>query len=189
MNRGHPPDDVVIAVRAHQEQVRRGQHGNADAGAGEPSGHVLEAGRIEGRKLAHMTDGDTAAPTGLFGLCANVFDRHPLGVGIEVKMEVDIDVELPRQLENPIDLPARVRIRVGTAANHRGPAPQRVYHQLIGAGIVEQPFLGEDANLQIDRPPIFRHQGHDGIYALDPDQGIDLQVGAHAGGALENAFV
>ena len=104
-------------------------------------------------------------------------------------MHVDIDVELARDREDAVDLPVRARIRVGRGADHAAAVAQRLDHQLVGAGIVQQPFLRKDADLDVDRPSVFFDQL---AYAFEPaqsDAGIDLELRAHMRRAVEDAFL
>src|SRR5262249_17401800 len=62
-------------------------------------------------------------------------------------------------------------------------------HQLVGAGIVEQALLRKDADLDVDRPFVFVDQWPHAFEAAQPDAGIDLELGAHVGRAVEDAFL
>ena len=51
--------------------------------------------------------------------------------------------------------------------------------QLLGARVVEQAFLREHADLDVERPLVGGRQSPDGVKALQADAWIDLDVRAH----------
>ncbi len=59
-------------------------------------------------------------------------------------------------------------------------------HQLVGAGIVEEAFLREHADLQVDRPGIFLDQRQHAFEAAQPDARIDFKMRAHMRRALQD---
>ena len=101
-------------------------------------------------------------------------------------MHVNVDVKLARELEDSVDLTARIRIRIGRSADRAPTAPQRLDHQLIGTRIVQKTLLGKHTDLQIDRPRILADQRQYTLEAAQTDPGIDLEMGAHMGRALED---
>ena len=77
-------------------------------------------------------------------------------------------------------------VGIGTTADQIGAVPAGLDQKLVGAGIVEQPFLREDANFEIDRPGIIVFQLLDRIEAAQSDARIDLHMRAHARRALQD---
>jgi hypothetical protein len=53
-------------------------------------------------------------------------------------------------------------------------------------GSLVRPFLRENAQREIDRPCIIAFQRLDRLETAQPDAGIDLHMGAHAGRALND---
>ena len=103
-------------------------------------------------------------------------------------MHVDIDVEFARHLEHPIDLTVRVTVGIGRCADAARSIPQGRDHEFVGARIVQQTFLGKDADFDIDCPG---KVGNGLFHTLNPaqaDDGIDFHVGPHSCGAVHQAF-
>ena len=69
-------------------------------------------------------------------------------------MKIDVAIEAPRDSEDARDLAMRIAVGIGTPADKVGALLAGRDQQLLGAGIVEQPFLRKHANLDIDRPTI-----------------------------------
>ena len=90
-----------------------------------------------------MADRDAAAPSMLLGLPADLVEMHPRRVEIEVEMEVDIEIEALRDREDARDLPVRIGVGIGTAADQVGAALAGLDQQFLGAGIVDQALLRE----------------------------------------------
>ena len=189
VHRRHAPDDIVVPVGAHEIQVRRRQDRHRHARAGQPGSDGVKVFLRQRRKLTHMPDGDPAAVVMTFGQFADVVHRHALGIGVEVEVEIDIDVEFPRHLEHPFDLAPRIAVGVGTPADHMGASLQRLDHQFVGTRIVQQAFLREHANFQIDGPGVFVNQRQHRFDALDADDRVDLEMRSDAGRALQDAFL
>src|ERR1044072_3674574 len=99
-------------------------------------------------------------------------------------MKIDIEIEAARNIEGACDLPVRIAVGIGTAADQVGTGFARRDEQLFGAGIVEQALLREDADLQIDRPRIVALEATDGLETRQPDARVDLDMRAHARRAL-----
>src|SRR5262249_44813360 len=137
-------------------------------------------------ELGGVADGDTAAVAVGIRLATDLVQVHPAGVEIEVEVEVDVDVKTPRDGENACDLLVRVRVGVGTAADQVGALFACCHQQLLGAGIVDETLLREGANLQIERPGVLALERGDGAKPLEADARVDLDVGAHVHGAVEN---
>ena len=189
MGRGDPPHDVVVHVPAHQEQVGGGQHRERDAGAGQALRRGGEARRIGGRELGDVADRDPAAVAETVRQRADVVEVQRLGVGPEIQVHVDVDVELPRHLEDAVDLAVGVAVRIRRRADHRAALSERLDHELVGARVVEQPFLRKDADLDVDGPLVLLDQGQHAFEAPQADDRVDLQLGAHVGGAVQDAFL
>ena len=136
-----------------------------------------------------MTDGDAPAPAVFLGEIADQQGVELLGRGAAVEMHVDVDVEFARHLEDAADLSRPVGVVVGRGADHGGAALERGHHQFVGAGIVEQTLLRHDADFEVDRPAVAVDQRLDAFESAQPDLGIDLDMGAHAGGAVADALL
>ena len=120
---------------------------------------------------------------------ADMIEVHAVGGRAEIEMHVDVDVVFARQLEDAVDLARRIGVDIGRAADHAAAAIERFDHQLVGAGIVEQPFLRKDADLKVDRPGIFLDQRQHALEAAQADAGIDFQMRAHMGRALQDRLL
>ena len=136
-----------------------------------------------------MADGDPPAVTEAFGQRADVIDVQRVGGLAEVEMHVDVDVIGAREGEHAVDLAVRIAVGIGRRADHPRAPLQRLHHEVVGARIVEQPFLREDADLDVDRPAIVVDQWQNAVEAAQADSGIDLQMGAQVGCALPDAHV
>ena len=82
--------------------------------------------------------------------------------------------------------PCGLRVGIGRGADHRSAAPERLDHQLVGAGIVEQALLREDADLEVDRPLVLLDQRPHAFQPAQADAGIDLELRAHVRRAVED---
>ncbi len=120
---------------------------------------------------------------------ADVVHIHAVGRRAEIEMHVDIDSELMRHLEHSIDLAGRVGVGVGRRPDHSTAALQAFDHELVGTRIVEQPLLRKDADFKVDGPGIVLDERQHALEAAQPDDRIDLQMGAHVGGALEDRLL
>jgi len=108
-------------------------------------------------------------------------DQQAAGLVEEVEVEVHVAVELSGEVEDETEVRAAVGVVVGHAADRRAAHRQGLAHQRFGPGRLEDPFLGEDADLQIDRPRVLALEREDRLHASKPDDGIDLDAGAHRG--------
>ena len=161
----------------------------ATPGVGEAPRDAFELRRLHRRELGHVTDGDASAPAELLGAVADVLDGHAIRGVAEVEVHVDIHVELARHLEQTIDLSRRIAVGVGRAANDVAAPLQALDHELVGSGVVQQTLLRKDADLQIHGPLVLVDQRLDAIQAPQAHHRIHLQVGAHVGGALQDALL
>ena len=137
---------------AHQVQVGRRQYRHRDAGAGQLCGDRGEAIGREQRHLRGVSDRNPAAPTIFLRLAADIFDLHPLrGLG-KIEMHIDFSIEVACDRKDPVDLAARVGVEIGNGADRPRAPAQALDQQFLGAGIVGEPFLREDAHFYIHRP-------------------------------------
>ena len=186
---GHAPHHAVIAVASHQEEVSGRQHGDCHARVGQPPGELRNlVGRKE-RKLGHMPDDDPPAALVLLGQVPHLVDEHPVRGGAHVEVDVDVGVVLAREFEDAIDLRGAVGVVAGRAAEHAGAALQALDQQLVRARVVGEAFLREHAHLHVDRPLVVARQRLDGLEPAHADAGVDFDLGAHARGAVQDAFL
>ena len=101
-------------------------------------------------------------------------------------MEIDVHVERLGEVEDACEMGVRVGVRVGTAADHLAAVAQRLDQKLLAAGIVGEAFLREDTERQVDRPGIVKLQRLHRLEAAQADARIDLDVGSHARGAVDD---
>ena len=161
----HAARHVVVGAAAHEEQVGGRQHGDGHAGAGQSLRDLdLPLGR-DGGELGGMADGDAAAVAVGVGRAAHLVEVHPAGIEIEVEVEVDVEVEAAGDGEDARDVLVRVRVGVGAAADQVGALGAGRHQQLLGARVVDQPLLREDADLQVERPGVIALQLRDGAEA------------------------
>src|SRR5262245_66319623 len=99
-----------------------------------------------------MADHDPSAALELLRELAHQVYVHGIGGRANVEMDVDVDVELASELENAPDLTRLVGIVARGASDHGGAAFSAFYQQLIGSGIIGEPFLREHADLDVDGP-------------------------------------
>ena len=104
-------------------------------------------------------------------------------------MHVDVDVVVARQFEDAVDLARRIAVDIGRAADHAAAALEPLDQKFVGAGIVEQAFLRKHAKLQVDRPGIFLDQRQHAFEPAQADARIDLDMGAHVRGALQDRLL
>ena len=104
-------------------------------------------------------------------------------------MEVDVEIEAASDLEDARDLSVRIAVGIGAAADQVGAGLAGRDQQLLGAGIVEQALLRKHADLQVDRPGVVPLQALNGCEAFQSDARIDLDMRAHARGALHDRLL
>src|SRR5262249_58405444 len=97
--------------------------------------------------------------------------------------------ELATELEDAVDLRRAVRVVAWRAADRPGAAPERLDQKLVGARIIGQAVLRKDAHLDVDRPLVVGDQGGNRLVPAQPDAGVDLDLRAHAGGAVQDALL
>ncbi len=132
-----------------------------------------------------MADGDAPAPADGVGQLADLVDVEMLEAGADIEMDIDIGVVFLRQLEDAVDLRRPVAIVAGRAAD----GPRAIVHagdQVdVGLGHAAPAFLDEHAQIQIDRPGIVLRQLLQRLEAFHADIGVDLDMGAHMGDAVD----
>jgi hypothetical protein len=88
-----------------------------------------------------MTNSDPAAPAEFVGELADLIDVEMVVVGADIQMDIDVHVILPRELEDPIDLPRAVAVIAGSAANRRGAAIKRCHQVGVAFGYARSALL------------------------------------------------
>src|SRR5258708_21952120 len=129
-----------------------------------------------------MTDHDPSATLELLRKLPHQVDVHGIGGRANVEMDVDVDVELASELENAPDLTRLIAIVARSAPDHGGAAFQAFDQQLIGSGIIGEPFLRKDADLDVDCPLVIGNQRLHAFEAAHANGGVDLSLRAHGGG-------
>ena len=102
---------------------------------------------------------------------------------------MDVDVELASELENAPDLTCWIGVVARSAPDHGGAAFQAFYQQLIGSGIIGEPFLRKDADLDVDCPLVIGNQRLHPFKAAHANGGIDFDLRTHAGGTVLDAVL
>src|SRR5262245_10648960 len=128
---------AVFHVTSHQVEIGRRQDSQGHAGLRQTLGAALEEFGRRCRQFGYVSDRDASAIAKLVGKFAHIEKIEVIGIGSEIEVHVDVDVEGTGDLKNTIDLPVRIRVRVGRSAYDRAAALERRNHQLVGAGIVE----------------------------------------------------
>src|SRR5262249_23938813 len=95
---------------------------------------------------------------------ADMLEVHAVGGRTEIEMQIDVDVVFAREFEDTIDLAGRITVDIRRTADRAAAAIERLHHQFVRAGIVEQSLLRKNADLAINRPGIFLDQR---LYALN----------------------
>ncbi len=133
-----------------------------------------------------MADGNTAAPAGGVGDAADFVGVETGGVEREVEVEVDVEVEPAGEVEDAGDLGVGVAVDIGGAADEVAAGFEGGGEHVLAAGIVEEAFLGEGAEFEVDGPGVVALEALQGADAGQADAGVDLDMGADAGGALQD---
>jgi hypothetical protein len=119
-------------------------------------------------------------------LLAYVCDIHPRYVEREVEVHVDGHVEVARDGEHAVDLAVRVAIDVRRRTRDARTALERCDHQLLGARIVGETFLGKYADVDVDCKGVLVHERCHAVEAAQADARIDFDVRAHVRRALQD---
>src|SRR5919108_1751909 len=136
-----------------------------------------------------MADHDPSAALELIRELAHQVDVHGVGGRANVEMDIDIDVELASELEDAPDLTWLIAIVARSAPDHGGAAFQSFDQQLIGSGIIGEPFLRKDTDLDVDCPLVIGNQRLHAFEAAHANGGIDFDLRAHAGSAVLDAVL
>src|SRR5260370_19919994 len=130
-----------------------------------------------------MTGEDSYATRELLRKLPHQVDVHGIGGRANVEMDVDVDVELASELENAPDLTCLIGIVARSAPDHGGAAFQAFYQQLIGSGIIGEPFLRKDADLDVDCPLVIGNQRLHSFEAAHANGGSCFRLPSPAGWA------
>ena len=106
-----------------------------------------------------------------------------------IEMKIDVDVVFLGELENAPDLRRAVGVVTRRAADHRCSALQRRAHDVLRARHVGPAFLQKNTDLEVHAPGVILRQALDRVETAQPDVGVDLDVGAHMGYAVEHALL
>ncbi len=82
-----------------------------------------------------------------------------------------------------------VGVGVGAAADQVGALLAGRDQQFLGAGIVGQSLLREDADLEVERPGVVALEAAQHVKTLEADARVDLDVGAHELRAREDRLL
>jgi len=88
-------------------------------------------------------------------------------------------------MQDAVDLRARIAVIAGGRPSTGAPCFSAVTRQLLGAGIVGQSILWEDAQIDVRLPSVVGGERADCLKAAQPDPGVDLDLGAHARRAVD----
>ena len=135
------------------------------------------------RHLGQVADRDAPLPADSLGLANDLAHVQVLGLVAEVDVEVRVDSELAREREHDLDVPPRVGVVVGAAADEVGAHLEGATEQRLGARRLEDPLLGERAELQVDGRRVLALEREHHVHAHELDDRIDLDVRAHRGRA------
>ena len=136
-----------------------------------------------------MANGHTPPITELVGEFANVVQVQFRRVRAEVQVHVYVYVELAGHLEYAVYLPVGVGVGVGSGANHGAALLKGLHHQLVRSRIVEQALLREDAHFDVYGPLVLIHQGFHALQSSQPYDRVHFKLGAHVGGAVQDALL
>ena len=101
-------------------------------------------------------------------------------------MHVDVDVELARKREDALDLSSRIAVIAGRAADDFCAALEPFDEQLLRSWVVRQTLLRKHAD-SMSMAQVIGDQ-RDGLKAAHADAGIHFHLGAHPGGAMQDAL-
>src|SRR6516164_10614098 len=136
-----------------------------------------------------MPDRHASAPAFGQASTTDFFNIHPRRIEIEIEMKVDIAVKPPCNCKDARDLSVWIDVGIGTAADEIGALLARLDQQFLGAWIVQQAFLRKNADLDVDRPGVVLLEPGNGMKSLEAYSRIDLDMGAHAQGALQDRLL
>src|SRR6266478_296389 len=133
-----------------------------------------------------MPDRDTALIIAALGLPQHLIEVPPGWIEIEIQVQIDIDIEGLREIEQLFELRHRIGVHVRATADQIAAIAQGGDQKLLGTGIVGEPFLREDADRKIDRPGVVALEHLDRLKAAQSDARIDLNMGPHPRGAVND---
>src|SRR6267142_7118755 len=133
-----------------------------------------------------MPDRDTSLIIAPLGLPQDLVEVPPGRIEIEIQVKIDIDIEGLREIEQFFQLRHRIAVHVRATADQVAAIAQGGDQKFLGAGIVGEPFLWEDADRKIDRPGVVAPERLDRLEATQPDARIDLDMGPHPRGAVND---
>ena len=123
------------------------------------------------------------------GQLAHQMDIHLIRRIARIEMHVDVRIEFARQVEHTMDLSGMVGIVVRRRADDARAALQSFHQQRVGTRIVGQSFLREHAHLDVDRPGVVAPQRLDRLEAAHLHAAVQLEMRAHARGAVLDALL
>ena len=135
----------------------------------------------QGGQLGEVPHGNPPLPAGALRPLDDLADVQVLGLVEEVHVKVGVHVEGFGQPEDDRDVLGRVGVVVGAAADEVAAHLQSLAQEPLGAGRLEDAFLGEGAELQLEGRPVLGPQRQHRLHAHESDDGIDLDVGPHGG--------
>lgn len=103
-------------------------------------------------------------------------------------MKVDVQIEAACNFENADDMSVWISVGVRTTSDQIRALLACGNQQFLSAGIIEQAFLREHTNFDIDGGPVVLLQALDRVKSLEADARIDLGMGAHAHRPLQDRF-
>ena len=180
---GDAAANIVVLVPPHDEEVGQRQDGNRHPCIRQAARQGCDLARRHRREFGHV-----AAAAVLLGQLADEMNVHCLRRVADIEVDVDLHVELAGELKDPSDLTGMVGVISRRAADSPGAAFQRLYQQLVGAGIVGEPVLRKDADFDIDGPAVIGDQRLHPFEPAHSDGGVDFDLGAHPRRAVEDAF-
>ena len=153
-----PRTHSMVAVAPHQEQIGRRQHRHRDAGSRRDAAPSPRAGPAAAARAWPYGRPRRGRRAGIVGQLADQMDVHVLGV-LPTSRCMSMSTSNSRASSKMRRIcPAR---RCRSSARRRSPwrrAFKRLDQQFVGAGKVDQPFLREHAELDVDRPFVFVDQ-------------------------------
>ena len=111
-----------------------------------------------------------------------------LGRGAAVEMHVDVDVEFARHLEDAADLGGAVGVVAGRGADDVAPFLRAATISSSVPGLLVRPSCGM-TQTRGRSPTVLVDQRLHALEAAQADLGVDLDMGAHARGAVADALL
>ena len=189
---GHAAAHVggVVAPLRHQADLRVRR--DRDAGVAHQVHHLVGMDFVIGGERAAMTRRDPALVALSDGPRGEIFERPAVRIIGVIHQHVDVLVVFLRQLEAEVDMGARVLVEMlvpGQSADHVGAHPHPLLHQLVGAGVADDRFLGKVDGFDFNDAGIFLAERDDPLQRPQPADGIDIGENAEHGRAVEDALL